>query len=92
MADRRPRSQSPWRTPKVGRSESIALPPKSKSAPADDSWWTKYATPETSFGDFSAAAAARDAEMCATSSEWRRQKVAAIGQWARLSVNGTPKL
>lgn len=70
-----PTSKSPWRTPKVGRPESIALEPKAKAAPMETSWWTPYATPETPFDAFRAAAAARDAAMCKTSPEWRSVRV-----------------
>lgn len=62
---------SPWRTPKVGRPESIALEPKAKAAPTETSWWTSYATPETPFDAFRAVADARNAHMRATSREWR---------------------
>jgi hypothetical protein len=72
MTRRRQQSQSPWRTLNVGRPESIVITPTPE--PAADSWWTPYASAETPFADFQAAAHARDVELRATSSTWRSVK------------------
>lgn len=63
--------KSPWRTLKGGP-ESIALEPK--LTPATKSWWMAYASPETTFEEFSAAAHARDVAMSQSSWTWRAQK------------------
>jgi hypothetical protein len=47
--------------------------PKKPKAVEDLAWWTKYATPESRFEDFTVAAAARDAEMRDKSAAWRQQ-------------------
>lgn len=64
---------SPWRTPKSGP-ESIALEPK--LTPSTDSWWLAYASAETTFEAFQAAAHARDVAMSASSWTWRAIKAA----------------
>jgi len=70
-------SKSPWRTPKepavIGESHATVITLK-KLPVAVESWWTKYATPDTPFEEFRAAAAARDAEMSEKSHAWRSLK------------------
>ncbi len=77
MTRRRPPSKSPWRTPNapavIGESSATVITQK-KLPVAVESWWAKYAPPDTPFEDFSAAAAARDAEMRQQSAAWRAAK------------------